>query len=244
MLRKHYSHIILIVMLAASFGAGRVSAQTEESKASNSLKEGSWALQFQISNNLTLTSFQGTAISGKYQSAPNSALRFGISIGIDGSKEDVDYRYFAADTMYRGNTAGTSRTGQNIQIDVQYHVYPNPEDEVNLYFGFGPLVSLSRATRQIDDLDLLNPASSGRTFEQEGTTWSFGASGLIGAEWFASRRFSLHAEYGLSVRYSTETVSEKSKNSTNTFYDFKFERTSKRWQISGNAVKFGLSVYF
>ena len=40
--------------------------------------DGKYALQFQISENFTLSDFQGTTLSGKYQTGKRTAIRLGV----------------------------------------------------------------------------------------------------------------------------------------------------------------------
>jgi hypothetical protein len=53
-------------------------AQNQE--ANHSLERSTWSLQFQISNNFTLSSFQGSVISAKYHFSKQRAFRFGSAI--------------------------------------------------------------------------------------------------------------------------------------------------------------------
>ncbi len=46
----------------------------------NETHKGLYAFQFQISSNFTLSSFQGTVLSGKYNFTENDAIRVGLSI--------------------------------------------------------------------------------------------------------------------------------------------------------------------
>jgi hypothetical protein len=94
------------------------------------------------------------------------------------------------------------------------------------------------------DFDIRNPLQTKRIFDQKGTTWSVGASVVAGTEWFATKRFSLHAEYGLSARYVWEETSETMRKASNSFDDYKNEKHSKGWELAARSVKFGLSVYF
>ena len=80
-----YLSIFFLLIFIISFDF----AQTkEEAVKTNSLEKGSWSLQFQISENFTLQSFQGSMISTKYHFTEKSALRTGLSIS--GRSSDIE----------------------------------------------------------------------------------------------------------------------------------------------------------
>lgn len=148
---------IIFFATAVSLSAGNTYSQGDSVKANNSLKDGVWALQFQIGSNFTLNSFQGTVISGKYHLSSVCAIRAGLSLGVDGSKVETGNRYFLEDTLQRGSSEETSRNSQNFQLDVQYLQFVNSDEEIAFFFGCGPLISLSRTSREIMDFDIRNP---------------------------------------------------------------------------------------
>ncbi len=184
------------------------------------LTENSRALQFGITENFTLSSFQGTVFSYKWHTAENRANRISLSLSseiFDQSGEDSEL-----DSQFRINfTAAFNLT--------RIH-YTNPDNDIKFYFGYGP------------GFDVLynRVESRARQFStktrQAGLSVSF--SGLGGVEWFFHRSMSLHAEYRGSVRYAHQRdrreldLQEDSSSNIN------------RVGLGGDGVRFGLSVYF
>ncbi len=251
MLHKHYSHIIIVVMLAASFGAVRVSAQTEEANADNSLKEGAWALQFQISGNFTLSPFEGLALSGKRHLSATDAIRLGITIGLNNSESDRIDKTIENDTvsLFSEGTTAQSVNGQSIDIHAHYLFYTNPQEEVNLFLGSGLSVQYSRGYQEASGIEPRPPGLSSRAYHQsvENKKIGFGIVGLTGVEWFATKRLSLHAEHSIAISYEKSTYSETRKTLIGPPIEYSGrsvnEWTGKGWRVSSQGVKFGLSVY-
>lgn len=72
-------------------GFGTVYAQTDELPkidTKNSLLKGAWALQFQINNNFSVSSFQGSTLSAKRHFSNKKAMRFGVSLSGSISEQD------------------------------------------------------------------------------------------------------------------------------------------------------------
>jgi hypothetical protein len=61
--------------------------------------------------------------------------------------------------------------------------------------------------------------------------------GSLGAEWFPVRFIGLHAEYGLTLTYSSLKAETENPTFTET-------QTAKGWAFDGDGVLLGLSVYF
>ncbi len=138
MQRKRMLFLYLILMSVT------INLQSQDTSSErNSLKAGAWALQFGISSNFTLTSFQGSNIAFKYQLSDKSALRGGITI--NGSTNDGTTSNSGSidDTSY-GTAPGSSSTeSATASFVLQYLWYMNPNGPVHFYTGLGPLVSYS-----------------------------------------------------------------------------------------------------
>lgn len=231
---KHYSHIVFVLILAASFSAVGVHAQTEESKANNSLKDGAWALQFQIGSNFTLNSFQGAVISAKRHYSDCIAVRVGVS----GSLEFGNSKYNLSDTTRTMALGENSFNTQSISLVGQYLVYPSPDARINVFFGGGPVFTFSRRYNDSKSISLEHY----QVFISKG--WGVGGVGVFGVEWFASMEFSLHAEYDVSLQYFWDRGSSEYRLTQGDRVLQTQENTSKSWRFYANSVKFGLSVYF
>jgi hypothetical protein len=142
----------------------------------NSLKQGKFALQFQLDGSFTLKPFQETSFSGKYHITDLSAIRAGIQIS---NSVDVESKINDKDT--------TKQSSFNIKINAQYIYYLSIVDDICLYTGSG--LSYGR--------DLY---TNGGDYH-DADSWSIGLSGIIGMEWFVKNNISLSGEYSLALNY-------------------------------------------
>ncbi len=229
---------------APASSATPAAAAAEETKTDarpNSLYPGSWSLQFQITEDIGLKPFNGMIFSVKRHFSERSALRLGFRFDIDwndaegsGTRETSsgpnDTREESEDSDY-----------EKITIDLSYLRYVRPGSYVNFFWGAGPLVSFSRSSQtEVESL-----SSESREQNRYSRSWSVGALGLIGVEWFLQEHFSFHAEYRASFSYSegyTET------NSSTTFSSRTYNQQdlyeSSSWNFESVNVILGLSVYF
>ncbi len=146
-----------------------LSAQQSDEGA-HSLIEDAWALQFAITENLTLGSFAGGVISAKHHRGDARALRYGLSLSA-------------------GHVAArTDRTDAMIGVDVHFLRYPtlqrDPDSDLHMFWGIGPTVRFQ--SHRVSPPDGEDATTHGL---------SVGASGTIGAEWFVRPRIGLSAEY-------------------------------------------------
>ncbi|MBI3365592.1 MAG: hypothetical protein HY033_11875 [Ignavibacteriae bacterium] len=229
--------IVILVGVTIVMCSYLLVAQESESKK-NSLQEGMWAMQFQINNNFTLSSFQGTTISVKRHYSPTTAIRLGTSLSFS-----FDNRDGSSTNTLEPNPRSDDSNGQSLDVRVQYLWYPSPASAINMYFGAGPLVGLSHSKQTFEQSFLNNgqPVTSVRT--DEGTAWGIGISGVLGLEWFATASIAFNAEYGSSMTYawqkqvSSITLSDASPAPGN-------ESTRHSFGLFSSGVRFGLSAYF
>ena len=107
--------------LISLFLFGAFSTQAQEQAAEiNSLKAGVWALQFGISSNFTLSSFQGTTISAKYQTSTTNAWRAGITLNGSTASDTRLQVPTQPDTFARSSSTNGSNSSESIVIKVQY----------------------------------------------------------------------------------------------------------------------------
>ena len=241
--KKRYFHIFILSMTICFSSLAQ-----NQSPDSTSLREGALALQFGIAGNFTLTSFQGTTISMKYQLSSKNAIRGGITLGgrtNDGSNT-VSGSY--ADTSIGSISGKNSSSSQNISFTIQYLKYLNPNGPVHFYTAIGPSVLYSYSKSNSD-----NPYSGESylyrdIYSSSSTQWGIGATVSAGVEWFPSRWFSLRAEYGESLQYqwgsSTSTSDYTYTTSARVPSHYESSGTSKGWSLGSSSVSFGLSVYW
>ncbi len=158
-----------------------------QDSSKNSLKQSMFALQFQIGNNFTLESFQGSTLSFKYQILDESAIRVGFSISsyVETSREE--------------NFIEKPREKSiELTINAQFIQYLKTFEDISLYTGGGP--------KFYDRYYTLGD------FGHE-KIWSLGLDGILGAEWFFKKNMSLSAEYGISIVYWVSEMVDPSSTS-------------------------------
>jgi hypothetical protein len=190
----------------------------------NSLRAGVWALQFDVNGQLlSVDSFAG-GVSLKRQFTPKSAVRFGIGVGGSSQfEEDI--------TANNPQTTDDAQTGS---IEAVYQRYWNPAAAVNAYWTLGPIAGYSHDTSESSN----GSVSSTR----ERNYKSVGGIAALGAEWFAARQLSFHAEYSARGYYSWQ-------EQTSTGYPSSGPPVHRRVELNGwsigtnSAVRLGMSVY-
>lgn len=188
----------------------------------HSLKPGAWALQFSVLDDFRLGSFEGSILSIKRHSSAHSAFRLGVSGSLSGSDQSsADSTAFLVDHVFT-----------DVNLRLQYVHYPRPGSDVNLFLAVGPEFGLHRLSATEDQ-----GVNERKTKDR---SWSAGIEGLLGVEWFPIRMVGVHAEYGVKVAFSTNTLSHEFSDPAIT--DVEVE--SDRWVFAGTGVAFGASVYF
>jgi len=218
------SSISLLVLILSSLSF--TSAQTSYLDS----LDGKFALQFQISDILTLSGFQGATFSGKYHLGKRSAVRLGLTISLDDSNFDDEY---IQEDMTRNNE-NSNFNSFGFTINSQYLYYLVAAPEIGFYLGGGPFVgfgtSEEETTNEISD-------STVYKFNKTGDNFSVGLDAIIGIEWSFDKSMSLSAEYGIMIYYRNSEENLKDLRSTH-------NRTNKSFRITSEAVKFGISIYF
>jgi hypothetical protein len=237
--RRHQFACALAVALAIGIGAPAVHAESPDTASVHSLKAGAWAMQFGISDNFTLTNFNGGSISLKCHITDRSAIRLGVAASADASDSDSRQTYLPADTLWR--KTGRSDSRQSISLLADYVSYPLSTRRMNLFLGVGPTVSFQRA--RTDDDRYVAVRDTTTVSETDYDVWSVGAVGSCGVEWFATPDISLHAEYRASLVYrSMDDI--RASPSYSDLTSIRDDRSSSGVSLSLASVKFGLSAYF
>lgn len=226
----------LVLIYSVWFLVAEVQAQTQETTtANNAMTKGAWAMQFQINQDFTLSSFKGATLSLKRHYSPSRALRFGLNLG--GSFSNSEER--------RANNTNveSDRNNQSIGLVSEYVFSSSSEKSAKLFFGVGSSLGFSRSSQTQPIL-----ISQSQTREKNVTQdWSAGIIGVIGVEWFANAHISLLAEYSSFLGYSSyrrKLIYEQQDSNGG------FVVTGESWlnidsfSFSARSVNFGLSVYF
>ena len=191
--------------------------------------DGKYALQFQISENFTLSNFQGATISGKYQLGKRSAIRLGVSLYFDDSNMDREATFI--DTLIVQSNAQTNSIG--FTINSQYIAYMVSTNDIGFYLGSGPEFSFANTDTEVD----YSENDQDRNGNSSSDIYSIGLSGIAGVEWSFYKNMSLSAEYGIKFYYShrNEKYADEDKSD---------ERTSESLKITPNYINFGITIYF
>ncbi len=209
----------MLVVLATSASV----LATDSEAAKEALKKGSWSLQFGVSQNFTLTQFEGATISVKRHYSPNSALRAGIT------------------TNLSHNIQRSSQSSKELNVDkfntnvsLEYLYYFTPGRRVTAFIGSGPYLGFARNTTE--EIPRVSISSSSNWSKY--TEWDLGANLLLGAEWFVTHGIALFAEYDISVGYTSKV--NKTSNST---YGMTGRTELYDLSLTSRGVRMGLSVY-
>jgi hypothetical protein len=231
--------------------ASTLLAQDSLSVIGKFIQDHSWTMDFGISSNLTLSAFKGTALSLSKFTSDYQRYRFGISTNLNNNSRNQSGSHYDADTLSGASSGDDDNDAYSVQITLQYITYATPRAQTSIYFGIGPLVGISWSKSNSTS----NSSTIGYYQDQGGntssyTSYSVGALGSCGVEWFFSEHISIHAEYGLVAQYiwSKNESSNQDKysyvNSNSGSYKNISSSSSSGWSLSGQNVLFGLSVNY
>lgn len=128
--------------------------------------------------------------------------------------------------VYQHSGSRTYSPSINFMINADYLLYAQAANDLYIFAGGGPQFGFSQYSYD----------------ERFTKSWSSGVAAVLGAEWFASRNISLHAEYTASLYYSASKMTDWDIRSTTdrTYY----ETTGSDIILHTGNIVFGLSVYF
>ena len=227
--------LVLFVFLAAI-----VTIPSESSAKENSLKKGKWALQFEVNQLIDINAFQGSTLSIKKHTSDGSAWRLGLTLHFDVRDESTEILI-----SQNIKAPGFSDvTDVMIGIAFQRVFYPNPNGDVNLFWGLGPTYSYRYRLNDRENISRDGSYQEKRKIEEY--NWSLGINGILGVEWFATKSISFLAEYGTSVTYNYRNSRNirKSVRDGNVRYSQNSTNKLNEVRLASSQVKFGLSVYF
>ncbi len=234
MLVKKSSSVILSMMFILLFmGAG----YTQENPDSVRFSFPKFSIQLRVVDFLRFMDFRGGSVSFKYHFSNTSALRVGLGLSAGKSQSEQSNYFYDTDSLVSRLNRDDSRIYTN--ISVQYIIYPNPNDDIKLYFGAGPFFGWSNRS---DNSTYWN-ADSGKILPYKDRRYSsrkFGLELTAGLEWFFMKNMSLLFDYSLTIGYSQGESTENQYNYAQPLtYISKLNGSYIQWQI----IKFGLSVY-
>lgn len=198
--------------------------------------DGKFALQFQISENFNLSSFQGTIFSGKYNFSSRDAVRLGLSINFGDTEEDHTGSRLDTNLV---STARKELNSFNFVVKTQYIYSMSITNDIGFFIGGGPFISYT--TSSSESKWLANQVETMRTYTSD--IIGIGLDLINGVEWMFSKNMSLSAEYGLKFTYLSSEEKRVSENNSGN-YGTTEKSNRKTYLITGNHINFGITVYF
>jgi hypothetical protein len=208
-------------------------------------------MDFGISSNFTLSTFQGTTISiGKFIS-DHQKYRIGISTSVNSNSADQNADSFTADTLVSRSKQNSETDSYSLQLSFQYLTYATPNAHTSFYFGIGPFGGIGWDKNNNGSTNYYVNTSQDRTNSNSSrTNYSIGILGSLGVEWFFSENISLHAEYGLAATYIWSKNESTNKNGTTSPYTYYASNkntnssSTSNWSLAGQKILFGLSINY
>ena len=197
-------------------------------------------------------SFQGAAISARYHTSTTNAWQVGITVNGNTQNGSSLQLPVPGDTSTSGISTTNSTNSETISLKVQHLWYANSESIIHFYTGAGPIVGYTHSENGQQNInDNSSPSHNMYTIgNTSGTanTWSIGASGIAGVEYFPAKVISLHAEYNVNLTYQQESSTSKTYSVNNyggaNYYGSNNSGGYHGWTLGSGGVSFGLSVYF
>ncbi|MEW6702103.1 MAG: hypothetical protein AB1298_05235 [Bacteroidota bacterium] len=199
-----------------------------------------WAIQFQLSQDFQLTTFEGSTLSLKRILSSGDALRFGISIDGNYSNTDNEDKNLLAPPSV-SNTKN-DQTTIGFSVSALYLWYSKIKNHVSVYYGVGPTLSFgyNKTKNTTSNFGATYQTSSENI--NSNTSYGFGASAKLGIEWFLLKNISVIGEYGTDMRLTfSKTKIERNANASKLA-----ETTSdtNRFLFTSSGVRVGFSIYF
>lgn len=220
-------------------------SQTTESEIDTvPVSPNSWALQFRILPNFQLSTFQGATIGGKYHLTSATAIRGGVGISYTDQAANTESKtYTGPDLLPNFGVWSTDNLSHSISVTGQYLWYFPGHRQFVFFCGSGPIYSYSTSFGKVKSFNETNQTGEQK---QRSHGWAIGIANSVGMEWFASERFSLHAELGFSFYYSEtrSILSQIQFPQTPTSMSTENINDQKNWRWWNDGAVLGLSIYF
>ncbi len=222
---------VTIAVAAALLGGlsltGPVQAQESDLRDANSLKDGSWSVQFEFDSDFKIKSFDGALIALKYHSSDGGAWQIGADLALEDSETEV------LDAPYAAPEQRTKRDIKEFTVSITRLFYPDPTSSIGVYFGVGPRLGWG-LDHSVEEEDNYGEFSS---IDREVRKWLAGGAAVFGIEYFPHRRIGILGQYGLTCEYSWER--------TKYTWDGKTPTTTKDGlRIGADDVRMGVSLYW
>jgi hypothetical protein len=236
--------VISMTLIAVTFVDASAESATDRD---HSLAAGSWALQFQLEDDIGLKPYNGMTISLKKHLSAQSAFRMGARLDLGSADIRGNRSNTFADSLISTQQNDDSSSNYDTRLELLYVRYPSPGRAVNWFWGVGPVIGYSRNTRSGSSTRQDPSRTIQYNSENNTTVWRAGAAGAFGAEWFATRSFSLHAEYRASLTrfwQDSDAMSRRSVTDGSLSTVSQSSSSTDGWEFDALTVLLGLSVYF
>ena len=193
--------------------------------AQDNLPNNGYALSFGISQNFTLSDFDGYIAFKKIFNGGNQ-LRFLLRPEYTHKNSSIE------DNQNIYDKIETTANGLSLSIGADYLWRVLQNNNVQMYGGGGVLVgygnSKTEQTKTYSDSTLTSTSKI--------NFWTLGIRGILGAEWLVTKNIGLHAEYILNFKYNN--------SKTDAIQDSNPSGSRKNDEFSlGQSVFFGISFY-
>ena len=245
-----FAKFFLSLFLIFSFVSSVFSQKNDsgnDSTRTNGLYKGSWSVQFRITSNFTLSSFNGANLALKYHFTKNSAIRFGVTLRTLNDNMSSDNQV-TGDPDKTDENIAINRNNFDLTIRPLYLYYPKVKKSVLLYLGTGPYFGYGKSKYQLDS-DVYNADTllSSTNDNIDNYIYSIGIAAIAGVEVFVTNYLSLHAEYGSNFFYSysekkRDRLIENVGSADNTVINTVTKKDG--FFFSAASVLFGISLYF
>jgi opacity protein-like surface antigen len=226
-MKKYFLLVVFAVLFNQSFAQDSCSTKCKE------LKHG---IQFQVTNILNLTNFNGYTFSYRYLFNKNSGLRIGLFTSLNNEEEDITQR---VDSLT--NHPPNKSDSYNFKISVQYLCSIMSYNNFDLIVGGGPFVSFYNVESHYE---YLGRSSVGkRTEKNKGT--GFGLDLILGVEYKLASNVILSGEYGVSMQRDNSDIEYTMTDEYETYTHTSSEIGERnRTVIKGLGVNLGIAVFF
>jgi hypothetical protein len=184
-------------------------------------QRGSWAVQFRVTDNFTLSSFEGSVLALKRHLTPSHSIRASLGLSLQGQTSEA-----IRDTLL----SSRENDVHSVSFNLDYLWYARPQSTLSLFLGGGPLFQYNTAT---SDYEFPTPSPSVKRTDR-----AFGVRAVVGVEWFVTRQIGLHSEYGVEAVRNTDETTNRGPSSP------PYTTKVTTWSVQGRSAYLGASVYF
>ena len=125
MIMRVFLFVITVCLLQ-----NNVNAQEEKSKSEYGLKKGSLSLQFRISENFTLSTFESSLFSLKKHTSGNKAWRLSLGLQSNFRNSDRDLSNFSSDVLTDKSENDDDTFNFSITFSAQYLKYLSTQKKI------------------------------------------------------------------------------------------------------------------